>query len=130
MLYWYGCSIRKLTVWPFRLSFGTRTSCKISDNLGFILLRSCTNPTWYSYKHSLHLRSTIFMPCGITCQTPSKEVPINDGTWRFRYSLYYVCIEVYREIICGSHEFSRFFYRDSYNKTLWTISYVSVYVAL
>ena len=50
-----------------------------------------------------------FMPCGITCQTPSKEVPINDGTWRFRYSLYYVRIEAYREIICGSYEFSRFF---------------------
>ena len=71
-----------------------------------------------------------FIPFGVTCQTPSKEVLINDGTWRFRYSLYYVCIEIYREIICGSYEFSRFFYRDSYNKTLWTISYVSVYVAL
>ena len=35
-----------------------------------------------------------FMPCGITRQIRSKEVPINDWTWRFRYSLYYVCIEV------------------------------------
>ena len=48
-----------------------------------------------------------FMPCGVTCQAWS-EVPINDGTWRFRYFLHNVCIEVYREIFCGSHEFSRY----------------------
>ena len=50
-----------------------------------------------------------FMPCGVTCHSRSKEVPINDGTWQFTYSLYYVCIEFYREIFCGSHEFSRYF---------------------
>ena len=50
-----------------------------------------------------------FMPCGVTCQAQSKEVPTNDGTWRFRYSIYFVCIEVYREIFCGSCEFSRYF---------------------
>ena len=50
-----------------------------------------------------------FMPCGVTCQARSKKVPINDGTWRFRYSLYYVCMEVYREIFCRSYKFLRNF---------------------
>ena len=50
-----------------------------------------------------------FMPCGVPCQARSKKVPINDGTWRFRYSLYYVCMEVYREIFCGSYKFLRNF---------------------
>ena len=49
-----------------------------------------------------------FMPCGVTCQAWS-EVPINDGRWQFRYSLYNVCIEVYREIFCGSYGFLRYF---------------------
>ena len=101
MLYRYGCSIR-LTVWPF----GTRTSCKISDNLGFSLLRS------WSYIVIIIryiFGQLFFMPCGVTCQARSKKVPINDGTWRFRYSLYYVCMEVYREIFCGSYKFLRNF---------------------
>ena len=130
MLYWCGCSIRKLTVWPLRLSFGTGTSCKISDNLGFILMRCCTNPAWCNYNHSLHLRQLFFMPCGVTCQVRSREVPINDGTWRFRYSLCYVCIENYREVFCGSYKFSGYFYREPYNKTLWIISSVYVVLAL
>ena len=50
-----------------------------------------------------------FMPCGVTCQVRNKEVPINDRTWRFRYSLYYVWIEVYTDIFYGSYEFSRYF---------------------
>ena len=50
-----------------------------------------------------------FMPCGVTSQARSKEVLINHGTWRFRYSLYYVCIEVSSEKFCGSYEFSRYF---------------------
>ena len=51
-----------------------------------------------------------FMSCGVTCQARSEEVPINDGTWQFNYSLYYVCIEVCREIFCGSYEFWRYFF--------------------
>ena len=50
-----------------------------------------------------------FMPCGVTSQARSKEVLINHGTWRFRYSLYYVCIEVSSVKFCRSYEFSRYF---------------------
>ena len=50
-----------------------------------------------------------FLPCGVTCLAWSKEVPINDGTWRLRYSLYNVCIEVYREILRHAWIFEIFF---------------------
>ena len=63
-----------------------------------------------------------FMSCGVTFQAPSNEVPINDGTWRFRYSLYYVCIEVYRRYFAARMNFRDIFYRESYNETLWIIS--------
>ena len=70
-----------------------------------------------------------FMLCGVICQAWS-EVHINDGTWRVRYSLYIICIEVYREIFAARINFRDIFYRESYNETLWIISYVSVYVVL
>ena len=130
MLYWCGCSIRKLTVWPFRLSFGTRTSCQRSDNLGFILLRCCTNSTWYNYNHSLHPRPTFFMPCGVTCQIRSKEVPINDWTWRFRYSLYYGMYRSIERYFAANMNFWDIFYWKPYNETLWIISSVYVVLAL
>ena len=110
MLYRYGCSIR-LTVWPF----GTRTSCKISDNLGFSLLRS------WSYIVIIIryiFGQLFFMPCRFTCQAWSKEVPINDRTRRIRYSPYYVLwkfIEIYfaahmnfPDIFIGNHSTKHF----------------------
>ena len=72
-----------------------------------------------------------FMPFGVTCQTRSKEVPINVGTWRFEYSLYYVCIEVYSKIFCGSYEFSRYLLQGIIQRN--TLNYflcVCVYVVL
>ena len=129
MLYWYGCSIRKLTVWPFRLSFGTRTSDYLITWASFYwqvaqTLRDIVIIIRYIFGQ------LFFMPCGVTCQAWSKEVPINDGTWRFRYSLCDVYIEAYREIFCGSYNFRDIFYRESYNETLGIISYLSVYVVL
>ena len=103
-----GATLEKSYHMTFPIIFGTQTSCKISDNNSFYwkvarTLRDIVIIICYIFGQ------LFFMPCGVTCQAWSKEVPINDGTWRFRYSLYNVCIEVYREIFCGSYEFSRYF---------------------
>ena len=109
MVYWYRCNIRKLTVWPFQLSSGTQHIVKYLINWALFYwefaqtLRDIVIIIRYIFGQ------LFFMPCGVTSQARSKQVLINDGTWRFRYSLYYVCIEVYSEKFCGSYEFSRYF---------------------
>ena len=76
------------------------------------------------------LDQLFFMPCGVTCQIRSKEVPINDWTWRFRYSLYYGMYRSIERYFAANMNFWDIFYWKPYNETLWIISSVYVVLAL
>ena len=128
MFYWYGCSIRKLTVWSFWLSFDTRTSCK------FLIIWSSF---YWEVARTLHgivliicyIFGQLFsMPCGVTCEKKKRFLLMmkRDGL-DIRFTMY---VQKFTERYFAARTNFRIFYRASYNETLWIISYVCCIAAL
>ena len=70
----------EVTLWEFdRDSAGSTKNCPLLQGVGYIAYPLLTGLTVIIIIPYI-FGQLFFVPCGITCQVRSKQVPINDGT--------------------------------------------------